>query len=91
MEYNLRTPYVTHRPRVVRLSRKEGTSFGFAVRGGKEHGTGIYVSAVEPDSEADRQGLRVGNHFIPFTLISTSGVPIAQKEDSWFLDHLRCS
>ncbi|XP_065578260.1 harmonin-like isoform X2 [Artemia franciscana] len=64
MEYNLRTPYVTHRPRVVRLSRKEGTSFGFAVRGGKEHGTGIYVSAVEPDSEADRQGLRVGDQLL---------------------------
>jgi hypothetical protein len=32
---------------------------GFSVRGGREHGTGFFVSHVEPASEAQRQGLRV--------------------------------
>lgn len=34
-------------------------NFGFSVRGGREHGTGFFVSAVEQGSEAHCQGLKV--------------------------------
>ncbi|KAF5308258.1 hypothetical protein FQR65_LT06251 [Abscondita terminalis] len=38
---------------------RHGPNLGFSVRGGREHGTGFYVSLVEPGSEAHRQGLKV--------------------------------
>ena len=38
---------------------RHGPSLGFSVRGGREHGTGFFVSLVEPGSEAHRQGLKV--------------------------------
>ncbi|KAL3266404.1 hypothetical protein HHI36_010580 [Cryptolaemus montrouzieri] len=43
---------------------KHGPSLGFSLRGGREHGTGFFVSYVEPASEAHRQGLRVGDQII---------------------------
>ncbi|XP_058445258.1 midnolin homolog [Malaya genurostris] len=41
-----------------------GGNFGFSIRGGLEYGTGFFVSAVEKDSEADRQGLKVGDQIV---------------------------
>ncbi|XP_050068904.1 uncharacterized protein LOC126557242 [Anopheles maculipalpis] len=41
-----------------------GSNFGFSIRGGLEYGTGFFVSAIERDSEADRQGLKVGDQII---------------------------
>nr|CAD7586185.1 unnamed protein product [Timema genevievae] len=54
------------RLRTLRLVRRLGavsppdrpSSFGFSLRGGREHGTGFFVSAVETGSEAHCQGLR---------------------------------
>ncbi|KAK9870956.1 hypothetical protein WA026_009918 [Henosepilachna vigintioctopunctata] len=43
---------------------RHGPSLGFSLRGGREHGTGFFVSYVEPASEAHRQGLRVGDQII---------------------------
>jgi hypothetical protein len=42
---------------------------GFSIRGGLEHGIGIYVSYVEVDSLADRQGLVPGDQ-----ILSVNGV-----------------
>lgn len=57
------------RLRVVRLVRphqrrllvvpERSATFGFAVRGGKEHGIGFFVSHVEHGGEAQLKGLRV--------------------------------
>ncbi|XP_055710946.1 uncharacterized protein LOC129806406 isoform X2 [Phlebotomus papatasi] len=68
---------IAPRIRVIRLTRphsgaRNGTllatpghaSFGFAIRGGREFGTGFFVSRVEKGSEADHQGLRVGDQII---------------------------
>ncbi|XP_063234575.1 uncharacterized protein LOC134537741 isoform X3 [Bacillus rossius redtenbacheri] len=59
------------RLRAVRLSRRAAEdavgrppSFGFSLRGGREHGTGFFVSAVEPGSEAHCRGLRVGDQIV---------------------------
>ncbi|XP_076854619.1 whirlin [Brachyhypopomus gauderio] len=51
--------------RQVTLKRsKSNEGLGFSIRGGSEHGVGIYVSLVEPGSSAEREGLRVGDQII---------------------------
>lgn len=58
------------RIRLVRLCRPHSntrgllvgqgsTLFGFAIRGGREFGTGFFISNVEKSSEADIRGLKV--------------------------------
>ncbi|XP_050083088.1 uncharacterized protein LOC126569789 isoform X2 [Anopheles aquasalis] len=46
------------------VTTTSGANFGFSIRGGLEYGTGFFVSAIERDSEADRQGLKVGDQII---------------------------
>lgn len=41
------------------LTCRHGPNLGFSLRGGREHGTGFFISNVELGSEAHRQGLRV--------------------------------
>ncbi|NXI68936.1 WHRN protein, partial [Anseranas semipalmata] len=51
--------------RQVSLRRsKAHEGLGFSIRGGAEHGVGIYVSLVEPGSLAEREGLRVGDQIL---------------------------
>lgn len=51
--------------RKVTLTRtKSHEGLGFSIRGGSEHGVGIYVSLVEPGSSAEREGLRVGDQIV---------------------------
>ncbi|MBN3323819.1 WHRN protein, partial [Atractosteus spatula] len=51
--------------RQVSLRRsKSHEGLGFSIRGGSEHGVGIYVSLVEPGSLAEREGLRVGDQIL---------------------------
>lgn len=51
--------------RQVTLKRnKAQEGLGFSIRGGSEHGVGIYVSLVEPGSLAEKEGLRVGDQII---------------------------
>lgn len=51
--------------RQVTLTRSRSQEgLGFSIRGGSEHGVGIYVSLVEPDSSAEREGLKVGDRIM---------------------------
>nr|XP_014354001.1 PREDICTED: whirlin-like [Latimeria chalumnae] len=51
--------------RHVSLKRnKTNEGLGFSIRGGSEHGVGIYVSLVEPGSLAEKEGLRVGDQIL---------------------------
>ncbi|XP_045605049.1 serine-rich adhesin for platelets isoform X7 [Procambarus clarkii] len=52
------------RVKVVRLVRRNGESYGFSLRGGREHGTGFFISHVEAGSEAFLQGLRAGDQVL---------------------------
>uniref|UniRef100_A0A8C6TWX3 PDZ domain-containing protein n=1 Tax=Neogobius melanostomus TaxID=47308 RepID=A0A8C6TWX3_9GOBI len=47
---------------------------GFSIRGGAEHGVGIYVSLVEPGSSAEREGLRVGDQIVTVNDMMFDGV-----------------
>lgn len=60
----------TNRIRVARLVRPQTQSrrvvigqatpfFGFAVRGGREFGTGFFISNIERGSQAELKGLKV--------------------------------
>lgn len=44
--------------------------FGFSIRGGSEYGLGIYVSSVDENGAADRQGLRQGDLILEVNDIS---------------------
>ncbi|XP_062873925.1 whirlin [Trichomycterus rosablanca] len=58
-------PELTDDTRHVTLKRsKSHEGLGFSIRGGAEHGVGIYVSLVEPGSSAEREGLRVGDQIV---------------------------
>uniref|UniRef100_A0A8C7LFC5 Whirlin n=1 Tax=Oncorhynchus kisutch TaxID=8019 RepID=A0A8C7LFC5_ONCKI len=51
--------------RQVTLKRhKSNEGLGFSIRGGSEHGVGIYVSLVEPGSLAEKEGLRIGDQIM---------------------------
>lgn len=51
--------------RKVTLTRSRShEGLGFSIRGGSEHGVGIYVSLVEPGSSAEKEGLRVGDQIV---------------------------
>ncbi|XP_021564100.1 PDZ domain-containing protein 7, partial [Carlito syrichta] len=45
----------------VRVAKSPAGRLGFSVRGGAEHGLGIFVSKVEEGSSAERAGLCVGD------------------------------
>ncbi|ERE78718.1 PDZ domain-containing protein 7 [Cricetulus griseus] len=45
----------------VRVEKSSSGRLGFSVRGGSEHGLGIFVSKVEEGSSAERAGLCVGD------------------------------
>ncbi|KAG8222687.1 hypothetical protein J437_LFUL015884, partial [Ladona fulva] len=68
MEYTLLVPYTSSRVRTVRLLRGLGSAvtgsatFGFSIRGGREHGTGFFVSEVCEETRA--AGLRVGDQIL---------------------------
>uniref|UniRef100_A0A672KSQ9 PDZ domain-containing protein n=1 Tax=Sinocyclocheilus grahami TaxID=75366 RepID=A0A672KSQ9_SINGR len=58
-----RASFPPERPRRC-LIHKSHEGLGFSIRGGSEHGVGIYVSLVEPGSSAEREGLRVGDQIM---------------------------
>ncbi|KAK6630349.1 hypothetical protein RUM44_005016 [Polyplax serrata] len=65
-------------------------SFGFSFRGGREFGTGFFVSAVEKDSEAQYKGLKAsGGRWVaisPFVKeCSSEIVPLRYSPRSRFL------
>lgn len=46
-------------PLQVNLVLGDGRSLGLTIRGGAEYGLGIYVTGVDPGSEAESSGLKV--------------------------------
>ena len=59
--------------RQVMVQRTAGT-LGFSIRGGTEHGLGIFVSSVDEGSSADRSGLQVGDELLCANDVSLHGL-----------------
>ncbi|XP_017120292.1 hyphally regulated cell wall protein 3 isoform X1 [Drosophila elegans] len=53
-----------HQRRLLVGGPERGSTYGFAVRGGREHGTGFFVSHVEHGGEAQLKGLRIGDQIL---------------------------
>lgn len=56
------------------LKRAPGTGYGFSMRGGSEHGVGLYVSSVDDSSIAEYEGLLPGDHIISVNEIQLDGL-----------------
>ena len=54
-------------------STGNNSGLGFTLRGGIEHGLGHFVSAVDPGSEAERQGLRPGDQIVAVGSLALTG------------------
>ncbi|XP_029305882.1 LOW QUALITY PROTEIN: PDZ domain-containing protein 7a [Cottoperca gobio] len=50
---------------------------GFSVRGGSEHGLGIFVSKVEDDSSAEQAGLTVGDKLVEVNGVSLESITMS--------------
>ena len=46
------------------VKRPSNSGFGFSIRGGAEHGVGLYVSSVDENSVAEKEGVLLGDHVI---------------------------
>uniref|UniRef100_A0A8C6IMI0 Whirlin n=1 Tax=Mus spicilegus TaxID=10103 RepID=A0A8C6IMI0_MUSSI len=69
--------------RLVSLRRaKAHEGLGFSIRGGSEHGVGIYVSLVEPGSLAEKEGLRVGDQILRVNDKSLARVTHAEADNA---------
>jgi len=61
---SLVSPSLMDKIRTIHLKRRNNEGLGFAVRGGFEHGVGVVVSHVVPNSPAFKQGLQVGDELL---------------------------
>lgn len=50
--------------RKVEVKRDPDGDWGFSIRGGSEHGIGIFISWIEPGSNAEKCGLQVGDQIL---------------------------
>ena len=69
IDVSKKSPKVSRRKSAVArevVLRRESSSqgFGFSIRGGSEHGIGIFVSSVGKDSVSEKQGLRIGDQIL---------------------------
>ncbi|XP_029925890.1 PDZ domain-containing protein 7a isoform X2 [Myripristis murdjan] len=61
----------------VTVDKTPDGRLGFSVRGGSEHGLGIFVSKVEDDSSAEQAGLCVGDKLVEVNGISLESITMS--------------
>uniref|UniRef100_A0A3Q3WWB0 PDZ domain-containing protein 7 n=1 Tax=Mola mola TaxID=94237 RepID=A0A3Q3WWB0_MOLML len=61
----------------VTVDKSPGGRLGFSVRGGSEHGLGIFVSKVEDDSSAAQAGLTVGDKLVEVNGVSLESITMS--------------
>ncbi|KAL5484000.1 hypothetical protein EMCRGX_G020426 [Ephydatia muelleri] len=57
-------PEEQHSERTIRFTVTKGKDLGISIRGGSQHGLGIYISVVEEGSVAWEEGLKKGDQII---------------------------
>ena len=68
------TPHANIKKIYMEQAGSVNAGLGFSIRGGLEHGIGVYVSYVDIDSVAERQGLVPGDQIISVNGISFSKI-----------------
>ncbi|XP_054885744.1 PDZ domain-containing protein 7a [Poeciliopsis prolifica] len=61
----------------VTVNKSPDGRLGFSVRGGSEHGLGIFVSKVEDDSTAAQAGLTVGDKLVEVNGVSLESITMS--------------
>ncbi|XP_059929840.1 PDZ domain-containing protein 7a [Gadus macrocephalus] len=61
----------------VTVDKSPDGRLGFSVRGGSEHGLGIFVSKVEDDSSAEQAGLCVGDKLVEVNGVSLESITMS--------------
>uniref|UniRef100_A0A3P9PYD6 PDZ domain containing 7a n=1 Tax=Poecilia reticulata TaxID=8081 RepID=A0A3P9PYD6_POERE len=61
----------------VTVNKSPDGRLGFSVRGGSEHGLGIFVSKVEDDSTAAQAGLAVGDKLVEVNGVSLESITMS--------------
>ncbi|KAK5854046.1 hypothetical protein PBY51_015150 [Eleginops maclovinus] len=61
----------------VTVDKSPDGRLGFSVRGGSEHGLGIFVSKVEDDSTAEQAGLTVGDKLVEVNGVSLESITMS--------------
>ncbi|XP_058507327.1 PDZ domain-containing protein 7a [Solea solea] len=61
----------------VTVDKSPDGRLGFSVRGGCEHGLGIFVSKVEDDSSAAQAGLTVGDKLVEVNAVSLENITMS--------------
>ncbi|XP_076830847.1 PDZ domain-containing protein 7a [Brachyhypopomus gauderio] len=61
----------------ITVDKSEDGRLGFSVRGGSEHGLGIFVSKVEDDSSAELAGLCVGDKLVEVNGVSLESITMS--------------
>lgn len=62
----------------ITIKRPSNSGFGFCIRGGAEHGVGLYVSSVDINSVAEEAGILPGDHIIQVNGTKFDGLTHAQ-------------
>ncbi|XP_064631719.1 uncharacterized protein LOC135490004 [Lineus longissimus] len=60
--------------KVITLNKEGDEELGLSIRGGKEHGLGIYVSDVEEGSLAEHAGLEMGDNIVEVNNVSFDSI-----------------
>lgn len=65
-------------PKVIEVRRDQKGEWGFSIRGGIDHGIGIYISWVDRESNAEKAGLKIGDYIHRVNDIGLDGLTFAQ-------------
>ena len=65
-------------PKVYELKRDDKGEWGFSIRGGIDHGIGIFVSWVDRGSNAEKAGLKIGDYIHRVNEVGLEGLTFAQ-------------
>ncbi|XP_078381387.1 uncharacterized protein LOC144664126 isoform X3 [Oculina patagonica] len=77
-QYPSSRPDVKHPIKRITIKRHSNAGFGFCIRGGAEHGVGLYVSSVDENSVAETEGLLPGDHIFQVNGTKFDGLTHAQ-------------